>query len=112
MRLEKAINQEIRGRCMMRRLLLTLSACSMMLAVLVGGCGVLSLRDHRSLAHRRLDVNKEMRSLAIISCDTAIFLADSFHRRQPGTESLDRYFGPGRAGFPDRNWIRPYYFHH
>jgi hypothetical protein len=90
-----------------------LSACCLFLAVLIAGCGIISLRDHRALIHRRFDSNNDMRVNAIASCDGALWLFNSVHLRRPGTIFTDAgwYFGPASFG-GDRPWLRPYYQKH
>jgi hypothetical protein len=91
-----------------------LSACCFGLGLLIGGCGVLSLRDHRTLIHRRFDNQGAMRVNMVASCNAALWLSIDIYRPEPGTTFTEPgwYFGPGSYSATDRNWWRPYYFHH
>jgi hypothetical protein len=100
---------------MKRRVLHILSACCLVLGLLIGGCGVISLRDHRLLRHVRRPSSDEMRVRGVASCDAAIWLSSSWSVRRPGTVFLAPagwYFGPGSFTTDGRPWARPYYFHH
>jgi hypothetical protein len=99
---------------MKRRPVNIFSACCLLLSLLVGGCGLLSLRDHRTLIHRRFDSKNNLRVNMVASCDAAIWLSTNTYRPQPGTtfSGLGWYFGPGSYVSTDRNGWRPYYFHH
>ncbi len=98
----------------MRRLLNIFSACCLALGLLIGGCGLVSLRDHRELAHRRFDSNNDLRVNVISSCDASLWISTAIHRREPGVilSAGGWYFVPASYGFQDRNWWRPYYFHY
>jgi hypothetical protein len=84
------------------------------MGLLIGGCGVFSLRNHRALTYHRFDRNNDMRVIAIASGDGSIWLFNDVYRRTnegrfagPGW-----YFGPSGFGWPQRNWWRPYYLHY
>src|SRR3954469_25411459 len=96
----------------MKRVLHTLSACCLLMAVLIGGCGALSLRDHRVLIHRRFDGKNDMRVNAIASCNGGLWLFSKVYFRKPGTTFVDPgwYFGPGSYGMDDKPWGVPHHF--
>jgi hypothetical protein len=97
---------------MKRRLVNIISGAFLVVAVLIGGCGVISLRDHRVLIHRRFDPETNMRVNAVASCDGALWIFSKVYFRRPGTTFVSPgwYFGPGSYGMDDRPWARPHYF--
>jgi hypothetical protein len=99
----------------MKRILHTLSACCLFMAVLIGGCGVLSARDHRLLRHVRRPSDDEMRVVGVASCDGAIWLSSSVYFRRVGTvfsAPAGWFFGLSGFTLDGVPWARPYYFHH
>src|SRR4051812_26068988 len=95
---------------MKRRWFHILSRCCLVIGLLIGGCGLVSLRDHRALIHRSLNRENNMRVIAIASCDGSIWLFNDYY---PGAyhdhfANLGWYFGPSGFAWTDRNWWRPY----
>lgn len=99
---------------MKRRWFGIFSRCCLVIGLLVGGCGLLSLRDHRALNHRRFNGNYDMRVIAIASCDSAIWLFNDHYvgSYKDHFANPSWYFGPSGFGWTDRKWLRPYYVHH
>ena len=84
-----------------------------MLAVLIGGCGLISLKEHLLLRHIHSERADEMHVRAIASCDGALWVSSIVHTqlaRATYTAPPGWYFGGGSFGWQDRNWFRPYYF--
>ena len=98
----------------MKRFFRILSACCLFLAVLIGGCGLVSVRDHRGLINRRFDRNNDMRVNGIASCNGALWMFNSLYLRRPERTFTEPgwYFGPASYGGERPPWLRPYYQRH
>jgi hypothetical protein len=100
------------GSGRMKRLVNIISGVFLVVAVLIGGCGVASFRDHRVLIHRRFDAETNMRVNAVASCEGAVWIFSKVHFRRPGINFFvipGWYFGPGSFSMDDRPWGRPHY---